>query len=37
MNGKSNIESDISKGLTRYRMRVTNTEVTAKAWYTSKW
>ena len=37
MNGKCNKDSDISKGLPRYRMRVTNTEVTAKAWYTSKW
>ena len=27
MNGKSNIGSNISKGITWYRMRVTNTEV----------
>lgn len=35
MNGKkSNIESNILIGMTRYRM--TNTEVTAKICYTSK-
>ena len=36
MNGKSNIGSNISEGMTRYRVRVTNTEVTTKTWYTSK-
>ena len=35
MNGKSNIETNILKGMTKYRMRVTNTEVTTKIWFTS--
>ena len=36
MNGKSDIESDVSKGMTEYRMRVTITaEVTTKKRYTN--
>lgn len=36
MNGKSDIESDVSKDMTEYRMRVTITaEVTAKKHYTN--
>ena len=34
MNGKSNLGSDISKSMTRCRMRVTITVVTAKTWQT---
>ena len=36
MNRKSNIESDILKEMTRYRMRVTNADETAKICYTIK-
>jgi len=37
MNGKSNIEIHMCKGMIRYRMRVTITEVIAKPCYASKW
>jgi len=36
MNGKSNIEIDMYKGMTRYSMRVTITEVTAKPCHANK-
>ena len=36
MNGKGNIASNILKRMTKYRMRVTNTEVTTKTWNTRK-
>ena len=36
MNGKSNIEIDMYKGMTRYSMKVTITEVTAKPCHANK-